>query len=421
MAEQKKSLVRALGVSVALCITLFSLAYLYYMQNARQAYRKNARSSANRLAKNIAVSVKVYDIYSLQREIRGSLIAERSSFVKIFDSDSTELLLLGEAKESDCVNQSVDIIYHSEVVGKLNYCLINSSIEMPIRWPLYFLIISIVAMTFLLMTFLKLNTVEVTRLINYLKDIDLDGSYRSDQMTRYRDENLSKVAMKISDVIRRARDHEALEAKRRAQEKVITIARQASHDIQSPLSVVFLASSAISDQELKCLIQEAAEQIRKITSEFKESAENESEKTESIRALIDGVIGLKKIEYPEAQILIAEIFPEIAIQIPRIQMDRIVSNVINNSMEASLDKPAIIELSWERIGREIIIIIRDDGPGIPKALTNSVFQQDFSTKRNGSGLGLYHAKQTLLKYGGDINIRETSPLGTTIELRCVVD
>ena len=57
-----------------------------------------------------------------------------------------------------------------------------------------------------------------------------------------------------------------------------------------------------------------------------------------------------------------------------------------------------------------LIDIEDNGPCIPETIRNDVFLPFFTTKANGSGIGLSLARQIVLAHGGSIRV-ETSSLG----------
>jgi signal transduction histidine kinase len=50
------------------------------------------------------------------------------------------------------------------------------------------------------------------------------------------------------------------------------------------------------------------------------------------------------------------------------------------------------------------IIVRDDGPGIANELLDEIYQIYFTTKKSGSGMGLYVARLVLESHGGDIQV-----------------
>ncbi len=59
------------------------------------------------------------------------------------------------------------------------------------------------------------------------------------------------------------------------------------------------------------------------------------------------------------------------------------------------------------------IVIRDDGPGIPAALLNSIFDMHFTTKETGTGIGLYVARAVAESHGGEIRVDSQLGAGST--------
>ncbi len=63
-------------------------------------------------------------------------------------------------------------------------------------------------------------------------------------------------------------------------------------------------------------------------------------------------------------------------------------NLINNSIEAVHDSAKILIQSTLNEQQELMILIEDEGPGISESMKKSIFEPFFSTKENGTGLGL---------------------------------
>jgi signal transduction histidine kinase len=61
--------------------------------------------------------------------------------------------------------------------------------------------------------------------------------------------------------------------------------------------------------------------------------------------------------------------------------------------------------------------VSDTGVGIPEELREKVFDLYFTTKQNGSGLGLPMAFQTVQLHGGTIDVTSQPGQGTTFHLR----
>jgi signal transduction histidine kinase len=97
----------------------------------------------------------------------------------------------------------------------------------------------------------------------------------------------------------------------------------------------------------------------------------------------------------------------------------VIGNLIQNSVEALKDQPqGLITLRMDTSEDEHRIIIEDNGPGIPPDMHEEVFLKGVTYgKPNGSGIGLYHARKCVEKWGGSISILPSGRSGTQMELR----
>ena len=68
-----------------------------------------------------------------------------------------------------------------------------------------------------------------------------------------------------------------------------------------------------------------------------------------------------------------------------------------------------------------IVVVTDNGPGVPPADRDKLFMPYYSTKGRGSGLGLAIVRRILVQHGGGIEVSAARPSGTTftIELPCL--
>ena len=95
---------------------------------------------------------------------------------------------------------------------------------------------------------------------------------------------------------------------------------------------------------------------------------------------------------------------------------RVISNVLNNSIEACAGEIRV-SITIKEFPNKNRIFIRDNGQGIPQDVLPQIFEDDFSYgKKNGSGMGLSHARKILREFGGKIYIESTGPEGTSIVL-----
>lgn len=115
-------------------------------------------------------------------------------------------------------------------------------------------------------------------------------------------------------------------------------------------------------------------------------------------------------------------YKEKDIDIPSEALVTITGNLIDNALDAmNRSHKECKELSigiYSKPG-DLLLIVQDSGPGIPKDIREAIFEKGFSTKGKGRGLGLYHTKQLILSLGGEIFVESQVGKGScfTVKLK----
>jgi signal transduction histidine kinase len=109
--------------------------------------------------------------------------------------------------------------------------------------------------------------------------------------------------------------------------------------------------------------------------------------------------------------------------IPRIeigtgQLTEVLRNLVENACKAMQSQGGTLTLSSRLVGSTIEVEFQDTGPGIPPNIRERLFTRPVPPKDfgAGTGLGLWLSKLILQKYGGDIEVKETSEGGGTTML-----
>ncbi len=93
-------------------------------------------------------------------------------------------------------------------------------------------------------------------------------------------------------------------------------------------------------------------------------------------------------------------------------------NLVKNSIDAMTAKGGLITISVLKENQYMSLRLQDEGKGIPKNMLKKIFEPGFTTKKRGWGLGLSLVKRIIEDYhNGEIRVVETSPKGTTFEIR----
>jgi two-component system nitrogen regulation sensor histidine kinase NtrY len=115
----------------------------------------------------------------------------------------------------------------------------------------------------------------------------------------------------------------------------------------------------------------------------------------------------------------ASVSPEdIALVADYAQVEQILINLIRNAIEAIFDKKnGVIQLKAFYSEEGIIIQVEDNGSGISEDIIDDIFIPFYTTKVNGSGIGLSLSKQIMQNHNGTISVNSTSDKGSTFTLK----
>jgi signal transduction histidine kinase len=95
--------------------------------------------------------------------------------------------------------------------------------------------------------------------------------------------------------------------------------------------------------------------------------------------------------------------PELAIPGDADQLDQLLINLVHNAAEASAETGGGVRASWASTAGTVVVVIEDDGHGVSD--TANLFTPFFTTKPNGSGIGLVLARQIAEAHGGSLVVR----------------
>ncbi|MCB9800414.1 MAG: hypothetical protein H6757_06615 [Candidatus Omnitrophica bacterium] len=127
---------------------------------------------------------------------------------------------------------------------------------------------------------------------------------------------------------------------------------------------------------------------------------------ENIQTLIDYELKLDKAE------MLVDIPESLMLSVDRRHLEEILFNLLINACQAMKAAGGKIELRATFQNNKTQIMISDTGPGIPKDKLSQIFDPFYTSKEEGTGLGLYITKQLVERNGGTITVQSQPGQGT---------
>ncbi len=179
----------------------------------------------------------------------------------------------------------------------------------------------------------------------------------------------------------------------------------------------------ILDNEMKKrikMLEEVVDQTKKISQRLMYITKKKEFKIEDLdlENVVDKVIDMSEVFVKGKKIEFIKNFPKnrkVYVKADDSYLNQIIFNLLRNAIEA-ISKEGKIILTAECIGEVVELDIIDTGEGIPKEILPHIFKSFVTTKKKGSGLGLYTVYLTVKEMGGDIKVESTPGRGTTFRI-----
>jgi two-component system sporulation sensor kinase A len=252
----------------------------------------------------------------------------------------------------------------------------------------------------------------------------LDGTFVDVEMSSiYVHKNLGFPVMQtvIRDITERKKSEEMIIRS----EKLSLIGQLAAgiaHDIRNPLTSLkgFVQLLKAKNADYVDVMMEELEHINYVVNEFMTLAKPHlNHFTESnTQALVQSVVSFIQ---PQAHLYNVQIQIDIDQDIQAIhcipdQIKQVLINVLKNAIE-SMPQGGLIQTSFRnRLNQGVVIRVEDQGIGISEEWLSQLGEPFFTTKTNGTGLGLMVCKRIIEGHGGKLSIQSKIDHGTTVEI-----
>lgn len=184
------------------------------------------------------------------------------------------------------------------------------------------------------------------------------------------------------------------------------------HDLRNPLAAICGCAEMLLDADLDSVqskrlssnIHRAASRMHKLLTDLACIARGHAGATErcNLRAILAASCESAGVAERDGIEIFVDVPARIEIPLERARMERVFLNLIENAMEA-MPGGGTIRIAANEAGNCVLIDIEDNGPGIPAEIHGRLFEPFVTAgKKEGLGLGLALARQTVREHGGDL-------------------
>lgn len=217
--------------------------------------------------------------------------------------------------------------------------------------------------------------------------------------------------------------------KNRTAERLATIGQFAAgigHELRNPLGVVESSAYLVGQRldHLKVADPGIKRHMEKIVTEVQRSGRTINDLLELARnrplkrRVVDArdfvLQAIPAAHLPPATEVVVEVPPGVPLDADPDQLGRVLTNLFINAGQA-MNGAGHVWVNARREAAATVLSVRDEGPGVPSALREQVFQALFTTKAKGSGLGLALCRRIAEAHGGTVQL-EDAEAGATFRV-----
>jgi two-component system nitrogen regulation sensor histidine kinase NtrY len=207
------------------------------------------------------------------------------------------------------------------------------------------------------------------------------------------------------------------------------VARRIAHEIKNPLTPIQLSAERLRKRYAKILEEDGAildkctttiiqqvDELKKLVNEFSQFARLPSAQpvpNDLNEIVADSLVLFKEGHHGIEFQFSAGALP--SVELDRDQMKRVLMNLLDNAV-AAVGGAGVIKLTtqYERARSMVTLEVADSGCGLAPEIRTKIFEPYFSTKENGTGLGLTIVSQIVEDHRGYIRAWPNDPRGTRI-------
>lgn len=424
-------------------LVTITLSYSYSKRFLTETVNNSIKQNVSILNIKLGEAIIYKDIYTMFTIVES--IQKSSNYLKnvyLFDKDMnyiTDALAFKQYPEkvnkTNLIRFPITIGDNQGVVGYIIY-EINPDyiVEVAIKDSLKIGVTEILTFIFLLIVVIFFTNLLITpmqALNEYVQKMDLTNLTEDIKLPWYSSREVRDIAKNLTDISKRLAD--AIDKNMEQEKKIMANSKMASigmmssglaHELKNPAMTVLLLAQTLAKElderyskDTEYLIRET-NKIVKIVNDFLEiakpiSIKKSDVKVSEIQKVLEDYVYINYSN--KLELLFINNIQNDSIFTDAEKVIEILINLLNNSFEAAATS---IEIVFDEQDSYVLIGFRDNGCGIDEQNIDKIFLPFYTTKKTGTGLGLFYIESIINALNGSINV-SSNDYGTTFLIRLV--
>ena len=201
-----------------------------------------------------------------------------------------------------------------------------------------------------------------------------------------------------------------------------------AHEIKNPLTGLNVALRALADKldtDQQEILDDLASRLRGLDSRLRRALSFSKPNELNLRAVDPAAqlqfsgLAIRSEVLDAGHEFRMNLTPDLpAVLLDPALFDQVIENLVRNALEAQEGQAGIIQLSIQAGGDGWVVFQVDDaGPGIPASQLRHLFKPFYTTRSEGTGVGLAMVKKVIQEHGGKVSVSKSELGGSRFSLR----
>lgn len=191
-----------------------------------------------------------------------------------------------------------------------------------------------------------------------------------------------------------------------------------AHEIRNPLSAITHASELLLEEKraevqsrLVRIVRDNGARIDRMVRDVLDLGRRDRVTAErlDLQLFVQTFLDELAMHQPHnSAVIVTEFSGSAPLLFDRGHLHQILTNLVSNACRYCSGQPGAVRIALRRQGERLLLVVHDDGAGVPEADRNKIFEPFFTSDPKGTGLGLYIARELAEANGAQLILGESA-------------